>query len=449
MNEKDNISAVASAMLCNTCGACSGICPAEAIRYSETTGGYYLPVVDNDACTLCGLCREVCPGIHFGKTLLANMPGDPFAGSAIEAFIGKASEKEIFDKSQSGGIVSALLAHALETGQITGAVTVAMCPGSPPRPLAKIARTRYEILQAQKSKYCPVPVLGVLRDLQDHTGRLAVVGTSCQIHGLLNVLDKLPGFRHKIAFTVGLVCDRVLTFSALDYLFLMASIKHNEAPVNIHFRDKSVCGYPGDVHVFFDHSKSVVLPSKTRIQIKDYYTPARCRLCFDKMNVYSDITVGDPHGLKNVDRKNGESMLVSRTGKGQNVVNYAVQSGAINIRTVQYEQVLKGQKIDKKREQWRGYIEAWKKMGNALPDYYEQVKKHAPLTVDLQKLQQDLKYSLELDRVSSRQELIRKVKNKLREKELINGLLYPLRLPRRAVRKVIKMILRCRVQSDS
>lgn len=319
ITKKQNISQVTSAMLCCSCGACHGVCSAKAICFQESPGGYYLPKVNDDICTSCGLCLEVCPGIHFGPTLMSNMPSDPFSGNVLESFVGKSTDKQIFENAQSGGIVSALIENALKNKTITGAVTVTMKPGSPPRPVATIVNTKEEILGSQKSKYCPVPVLRLLSDLKNHEGRIAVVGTACQIHGLKNCMDKIPWLANKIAFTIGLVCDRILTYGALDYLVAKATEQQKlPSPWNLNFRDKSVSGYPGDVHVFSTQGKSVVMPAKFRKRIKNGFTPARCRLCFDKMNIYSDITVGDPHGLGNVDRDRGESMVVIRTDMGQN-----------------------------------------------------------------------------------------------------------------------------------
>lgn len=211
MAAAQNISSVAQARLCNTCGACFAICPAKAIVYRETLGGYYLPVVDEQGCNRCGLCREVCPGVHFGKSLVAYMPDDPFAGVAKEVLVGKASDKIFFDNSQSGGIVSALLINELTAGRIKGAVTVAMQPGTPPRPEACIATTPEAIYHVQKSKYCPVPLLGFIRELKNMEGPVAVVGISCQVHGLFNILDNIPKLQSKVSFTVGLVCDRIIS----------------------------------------------------------------------------------------------------------------------------------------------------------------------------------------------------------------------------------------------
>lgn len=387
-------------------------------------------MVDEMVCNHCGMCLEICPGLHFGDDLFTQMADDPFAGVVKEAYVGKATDQNFYMNSQSGGIVSALLVNELTVGRIKGAVTVTMQPGVPPRPVARIATTAEEIYQAQKSKYCPVPLLGFIRELKNMESPVAVVGIPCQIHGLHNILEQMPKLRNKIAFTAGLVCDRILTFAALDYLVDKADLNHIN-PIILHFRDKLVSGYPGDVHIFSENEKnSSVMPASIRMQIKDAFTPVRCRLCFDKMNVFSDITVGDPHGLEDVDRRRGESMLLTRTDKGVEVVEYARKSGFINIRSIQYDQVLKGQGIDKKRQQWRGYAEAWKQMDNTLPDYYELVKKHASPPGDLHKYRHDLKYSLDLDNISSRRELMRKVDKMLNRKRLVNGLLFPFRLSR-------------------
>jgi len=438
VTKKQNICIIASEKLCNTCGACAGVCPAGAIHYKETTGGYYLPIVDEDACTQCGLCYEVCPGLHFVDKLASNMPNDPFAGCALDTFVGKATDKQLFENSQSGGIVSALLVHALETGSIKGATTVFMEAGSPPRPVTRIAQSTQEIIEAQKSKYCPVPLLGFIKDLNNLDGPVAVVGIPCQIQGLRNILGKMPNLQNKIAFTIGLVCDRVLTYSALDYLVNKAVSVKSNSDLIIHFRDKSISSYPGDVHVFSENDESAVIPAKTRMQIKDYFTPARCRICFDKMNVFSDITVGDPHGLAGVDRKMGESMLVVRTKLGQEVVQAARVDGAINIRSVDYDQVIKGQGIDKKKELWQGYAEAWNKTGHKLPSYYEQLKKHSHDASDVSKYEKDLQYSLSLDNFVSREELIRSVDKAIRKKQALNGLVFPFRLAKRVVRRIMQ-----------
>lgn len=432
---KSNISDVAAKKLCNTCGGCYGICPSRAIQYVETTGGYYLPKVNELKCTHCGLCTEICPGIYFGSTLLEKMPTDPFTGIALNTYIGKAVNRKLFSNAQSGGVVSAILDRALENGFIKSAITVSMKPGIPPRPFVNVSKNIQEIIKGQKSKYSPVPLLVFLRKLKTEDCPIAVVGTSCHIHGLRNILDKIPKFRNSILFTVGLICDRVLTYAAIDYLIAKSKIDRNFDAI-LHFRDKSVSGYPGDVHVIPVNGKSVVIPSNFRIEIKNYFTPARCRICFDKMNVFSDITVGDPHGISCIDKKLGETAFLVRTELGMNIVQSAFRDKAINFRPIPYDLVLRGQGIDIKRKQWRGFLEAWEVYGNILPNYSEIVKLHAPLPTNIKGYIRDIKYSLMLDKFSSRQKLLCFVDNTLRRKRFIDTFRFPVSATKRGIKKI-------------
>ena len=435
-DKQKNISQVANDLLCNTCGGCLGICPSNAIAFHETKDGYYLPIVDEEICTRCGICYEVCPGIHFGKTLMSNMPDDPFAGRTLSTFVGKAANKQLFDNSQSGGIVSAILVHALETGLIKGAVTAYMQARTPPRPVVRIARNKQQVIEAQKSKYCPVPLLGFLQDLKKDDDLVAVVGVSCQIHALINILDKYPKLKNKIAFTIGLVCDRVLSYSALNYLTYKAASKEKSKANMIHYRDKSANGYPGDVHVYFENGKSIVLPASTRMRIREYFTPARCRLCFDKMNVFSDITVGDPHGLEGVDRKRGESMLVVRTTKGQAIVESAKNDKAINIRVANYDVVVKGQNIMNRKKHWGRYVAAWQQLGRTPPNYCKHMKSYVPEFSEDKDIS-DLQHAIQ--GFELRDAFVRLLDNHIAKKQISDKLLFPVRLTKKMLRKILTL----------
>lgn len=433
MDKKQNISHIVTSALCVSCGACKGVCPVSAITFSETPGGSYFPRVDKKLCTFCGLCEAVCPALHRGKSLKERMPADPFIGQALESYSGIATDKTVYENSQSGGIVSALLLHALESGQIEAAVTVMMQSGNPPRPQVIIARNKNDILSAQKSKYCPVSLLELIPEIRKIKGKVAFVGVSCQIRGLMNVLDEVTDLRDKIAFTLGLVCDRTMTFGGLDYLVRKAS-PGTDKELCMHFRDKNVSGYPGNVHVFSSGGYSRVLPASERIRIKDPFTPPACRICYDKMNVFSDITVGDPHGIKGIDRKGGESMIIVRTKRGEDVLHKQLSAGNISLRSADREAILKGQKIDKKRKDWRGYLEAWKETQRECPQFDDAVLNNSLKPGNIETYKRSLDFAFRLDEYAARGELFDLVEEQLKRKKR-NKLLS---LPVRMMKKVFK-----------
>ncbi len=436
---KLTINEVVKNQLCNSCGACAAVCRYNSISFYETVGGHLFPEIDQATCTHCGICYDVCPGINLRDSLLRRMPDEPFIGDYINTYAGTALNKELFNNAQSGGVVSALLAYALESNQINGALTVYMQEGNPPRPITRIAKNLTELYHSQKSKYSPVPVLTELAQLKEFSGRIAVVGTSCQIHGLYNILDLYPGLQQKIAFSIGLICDRVMTCAAIDYLLYKANFLGKKSL--LHFRDKAVSGFPGNVHVISELSSSVVMPAKTRIQIKPYLTPPRCRICFDKMNVFSDITVGDPHGIKDADRSHGESSVITRTKIGARLLKEASDQKAVTIRSVNYEQIIKGQGIIRKMREWHGFAKVWKELGKPFPEQYNHIKSpEEKKLVGLNGLRKNLQFSLHLDLFTSREALIKHVAKTVRKKKIKKVFLLPFKLFSITIKKSLELI---------
>lgn len=434
-----NVLQVTSEHLCHSCGACSAVCKQDAIRFSETVGGYLFPAIDSDTCTHCGLCYKVCPGIHFGKSLTANMPEDPFVGQIQSCHVGKAVNNTIFENSQSGGVTTALLVHLMVTGQISGAIVASMST-IPPRGKALFAKSVDDFLLAQKSKYVPIPMLSTI---PSHEGPLAFVGLPCHMHGLNNLFDYYPQLKSKVLIKIGLVCDRVLTNAVVDFL----AWKANCSPVkSLVFRDKNKPCYPGNVVVQSTTGREAVLDASLRMSIKDLFTPARCRLCFDKLNVFADVVLGDPHGLKGIDQKRGESLVIIRTARGKELVSAAAATGTIDLREVNKNDMIEGQNIQKKRMEWAGYVKGLTQLGGSLPEYCEAVLKHANAPEEeIHKYKKSFLYSTGLDRFVSRKALLISADSLLRKrkaarmwKEFLDKTKKYMRKPKTFIRMILK-----------
>ncbi len=429
-----NVNQIVRENLCTSCGACSAVCPSYAIYFKETTGGHYFPFITTNLCKNCGLCLSVCSGKHFSDDLWNRMPMDPFSGICLESYVGKAKNQKIYYSSQSGGIVSALTIEMIDNGLADAAVSVVMDWGIPPRPRACLAHCAEEVMDSQKSKYCPVPVLSVLKEILHSEKRVVFVGTPCQVHGLANIMDQLPEIRKNIILIIGLICERVMTYAALDY-FIYSSGIGNKSELNIAFKDKACGGYPGNIHIQTKNGQNKILPSGVRLQIKDYFTPARCRICFDKMNIFSDITIGDPHEIAGVNRDMGESAIILRTPKGLSAFRSLQRGNAIEVRSLQYKEMLKGQHIDDKKREWASYVKAWKETEFQLPEYVKFVMDYTTCPVNKRKYAKSLKYSLKLDDSDFRRALLKQVHYSRKIDFCILIFSFPLRYLQKIIRK--------------
>ena len=423
-----NISEVTDQYLCNSCGACAVSCFQNAIRFKESVAGYLFPQIDDKSCTNCQLCYQVCPGIGFGTSLCDQIPDDPFVGQILACEVGRSTDKDIFANSQSGGVATALLQHLFLSREIEAAIVATMRPGSPPRGEALVIQSVSELLQAQKSKYTPIPMLNAIRDVQSINGPIALVGLPCHMHGLGNLQDHLPTIRKKIIIKIGLICDRIMLSSAIDFMTKYAT----EKPINqFTFRDKNYFEYPGNSVAYEVGGNKIILDSSLRTSIKDHFTPARCRLCFDKMNVFADVVCGDPYGIADVDRQRGETLVISRTQVGKNIVEQAKVSGLVLLRNAPVEAALRGQGIKKKRASWEAYMSAWNAMGRELPNY------SVTFSANSQTSEQKkwLKHALNIDSFHSPSYLMKTAKNDLFKRKILKAVSSPLKTINKSLRK--------------
>lgn len=141
MKNCKNIQFVSDEYLCNSCGACVAVCPTDAIDFKENRAGYFFARVDEYKCIDCEICIEVCSGLGRHPALLDRLPSKPFVGQIEKCVAGYSTDDDIYNNSQNGGIVTAVLANHLRAGKIDGVIQVNMASGKRPRAKAFIVKT--------------------------------------------------------------------------------------------------------------------------------------------------------------------------------------------------------------------------------------------------------------------------------------------------------------------
>ena len=334
------------------------------MRYDNI--GRLLPKINNDKCIDCGLCKKVCPSLD-EKSIQLPTKGDPFVGEVKGVFIGKSNDERIFINAQSGGLVTATLKFLLEKGEIDGAIVCCAGYGNEYYPKAIVITKIDDLYKSQKSTYVPVDIVSALKEV-DNLNSLAIVGTGCHIQGvyaLRNIMDK---YQDKIKFSLGLICDRTLCKTIADVIG--KDIFPNKEKVII-WRDK-IKGYKDACLVIrAADGETKELPGKNRLVLKEAFTNPRCRICFDKLNVHSDLVFGDPWGMNNVDWKRGMSVVLSRTDLGSRLLSELLSSGEVSLTAAPLADVLQGQHIGQKRKDVSSSLLYYNRCGYLTPCYSE------------------------------------------------------------------------------
>jgi len=343
---------------------------------AQTPAGWLVAEVDAATCNACRVCVEVCPGRHLRPGLLPPQL-DPFEGPIEAAYTGRACERQLLDHAQSGGVVTAVLEHLLNSGEITEAVVSQMPEDGSLRPQPISTADAEQVRRAGGSKYCPIPVAGALPKQPEGNGtRTALVALACHVHGIRNAQRLLKDWRDWDPLIGGLICQGVLSFLAMDHLIGRGGVAR-ERVLSYRFRSKQFHGWPGDGSIRTREGTDKCVPKQCRLRCKSTFTPNYCRLCFDKMNVLADLVLGDAWGL--CDDKAGTSVVLARTRRGRDALEATADAGTLTLRPVSPEDVFRGQGLQDYRRDWAAYMAASKATGQSVPDFGIESRWHPPI----------------------------------------------------------------------
>ena len=335
--------------LCLGCGTCAGVCPTSAIsmRMSE---GLFLPEIDQKKCNGCQFCISSCPGYSMDfkalrSKIFGEEPKSSAIGNYIQCYVGHSTNEQIRYDSTSGGLITQLLIFALEHNLIDGAVVTRMRHKNPLEPESFIARTADEIIEASKSKYCPVATNACLKQILKEPGRFAVVGLPCHIHGIRKAETLFKVLNKRIVLRLGLLCSHTVDFAGISFLVKKLNLQENEVK-KIAYRGG---GWPGGMSIETNSASKIELPlvgdwhAYWSLFSSFFFTPMRCTFCPDQAAELADISFGDAWLPELKNDKKGSSIIVSRTKEGENLLSEALAAKAISIKSVTIDKVKQSQ----------------------------------------------------------------------------------------------------------
>ncbi len=307
--------------ICSGCEACILVCPFSCLEYSEERPNLI------KKCEICGICPRVCARYDFPQATLEKMvferertPSEEF-GIYRRLVIAQASNEKIRGVGQDGGLVSALLIYALNTGIIDSAVVSVMRPEEPWFPVPKLVSTPDEVLECAGTRYTYSPNLLALQQVVKQKRKsVAFVGTPCQIQAIRKIeAVPLKKFSSSIKFTIGLMCTESFTYDGLVK-------KHIQGVMGVNPNDVTKMNIKGKILLTTKSGDTKAIPLREAKQ----YTRKGCLPCTDFSSELADISAGGL-GL------NDWTFTIIRTKKGEEIFENAAKAGVIQTRPVEEE----------------------------------------------------------------------------------------------------------------
>jgi|Deesub1362A_J573_1020465.scaffolds.fasta_scaffold00005_336 coenzyme F420 hydrogenase subunit beta len=351
--------------ICSGCSNCAAFC--ERIIINEDG----IPELEKDCnleigavkCSTEGTCYDCCPMVSYSKQ---DLEQDTFGSVREDEDLGfyqkllavRSKKKEILERAQDGGAVTAILAAALKSGLIGGAIVANRMDNW--KTEAQIARTPEELMSASGTKYTRTPTAMKFGKMIREIRNLALVGTGCQIAGarramhsiLKDVVEKTKESERPLDLTlIGLFC-----FENFPYPCISKALER-EFGVNLEDIVKT------------DITKGKFIITKKdgeelSVSVKKFNecVPESCNLCIDFTAEFSDLTAGS------IGTETGWSTVIVRSEKGMKLVEKALELGYIETKDeVDVSQIKKNVSLKKKKRE--ATAESRNKEGKYVPEY--------------------------------------------------------------------------------
>lgn len=294
---------------CCGCGACEQVCPVNCISMFENSEGFLIPHKILDQCIQCGRCETVCPVLNKREPDIA----------AKNCYMCRTQDKQLLDKSSSGGVFTHLAETILDSGGIVfGAAfdeewgvkmvgienkeSLALLRGSK-YVAASVGHTYAEALRAIKADRW-----------------VLYTGTPCQIAGLTHFLRK----DYEKLLKVDIMCHGVP--SPMVWKRYLKDLATDNRVKSISFRSKTFGWNRYALKVEGEKGVLIHEPNDENIYMRGFldnlYNRTSCSKCPARgFNNGSDMTIGDYWELESqhpesFDNK-GMSLVVVHSSRGE------------------------------------------------------------------------------------------------------------------------------------
>ncbi|MDZ3833673.1 MAG: Coenzyme F420 hydrogenase/dehydrogenase, beta subunit C-terminal domain [Sphingopyxis sp.] len=326
------INSVVDAELCAGCGLCAGI-SSGAIAMRLVDPGYARPTVMGPvAPAIEARIAAACPGAVVAPWTQTHSL-HPYWGPYRRVMTGHATDPEFRFAGSSGGLLSALALHALESGEVDAVAHVHADPDRPTQNMLSLSRSRAEILAGAGSRYGATSPLSTIDALLARDEQLLFIGKPCDVSALRLLGQNDPRVARRIPLMFAFFCGGMPSLKGTDRV--ISAMGLDPADV-IRFRYRGN-GWPGEARAETRNGKVGTMSYhdswgghlSKEVQF-------RCKICPDAVGGVADIACADAwyggeSGYPMFDEADGRSLLLTRSGVGDRLLDNAVTAGVCAV----------------------------------------------------------------------------------------------------------------------
>ncbi|MEM9359017.1 MAG: Coenzyme F420 hydrogenase/dehydrogenase, beta subunit C-terminal domain [Pseudomonadota bacterium] len=276
----------------------------------------------------------VCPALGYSQDC-DTQNEHPLWGPVQGIYQGYATDKSVRYKASSGGGLSAILAHLIETRAVDYILQTEADSEFPIGNRNTLSSDYVAISKASGSRYAPSAPLSDIAQFLNSNSKYAFVGKPCDIAALRAMGKNDPRVQERFPYMLSFFCAGVPSLIGARKILEALEVEESEV-TSFRYRGN---GWPGYATVECrDGSNKQMSYTMSWGGILSKYLQLRCKLCPDGTGGLADIVCADAweadgRGYPLFSERPGVSLIVGRTTKGNSVIKQAAAAKKISIST--------------------------------------------------------------------------------------------------------------------
>lgn len=337
MNTNKLIKNIIDNDLCIGCGLCAGV--DSNVEMVLSAQGFLIPTLEATNNSNFNIINNCCPGIN---TYENNKPETNFWGEIIGCYTGYSNNQEIRYAGSSGGAITGIVTELLANNTIDAVLQVGPNFNKSPFFNEVYFNTTYEeIIQCSSSRYAPSSPLMNINEILDKDLKFAFIGKPCDITSLRNLSKFDIRINKNIKYMFSFFCAGLPSEHASNNILKKMNIDKNNVKT---FRYRGN-GWPGktvaslqngeNIQITYNESWGKVLNKKIHF---------RCKICPDSIGMCADIVAADAwyskgDGYPDFKEKDGRSLIISRTHKGEAILQSLKNENILTIKNLNQNEI--------------------------------------------------------------------------------------------------------------
>lgn len=343
-NSSTKIQNIVESGYCSGCGICQSIAPQGTIEIKFSKSGYLRPYVTQPlSATVIAEVQQVCPGVNI-RHHKRHEKYHTIWGPYRKISTGYALNERVRYHGSSGGVISALAIHLLESNKVAFVAQNAVSKDNPLQNALQLSRNAEDVIHAAGSRYAPSSPLQAVHQLFDSGEKFAFIGKPCDVAGLRNYLHAHPHLKPQVPYMISFMCAGIPSQKGTNAILEHFMVKPEDVKT-MRYRGE---GWPGKAKVETEDGSVHEMDYETSWgTILNKHLQFRCKICPDGTGEFADIVCADAwygkDGYPDFEEQAGRSLIIARTHSGEALIDDALRQAKVNITSLPIEEIAKMQ----------------------------------------------------------------------------------------------------------